>query len=126
MNEEEILMNKKEKLKIYLYFLSNYNANNALYYLTKEDIINYFREHGKYDLLLLNLIGLYYPEYSCFNNKFLLDVLSGNKKVIKIIIYNILFSLLATSIRCDWGISSSVLYKGKVIYERNDISNFSR
>ena len=93
---------------------------------TKEDIINYFREHGKYDLLLLNLIGLYYPEYSCFNNKFLLDVLSGNKKVIKIIIYNILFSLLATSIRCDWGISSSILYKGKVIYERNDISNFFR
>ena len=52
---------------------------------TKEDIINYFREHGKYDLLLLNLIGFYYPEYSCFNNKILLDILSGNKKVINYI-----------------------------------------
>lgn len=63
MNEEEMLMNKKEKLKIYLYFLSNYNANNALYYLTKEDIINLMK-CSKYiysfmadkNLLLRNLI----------------------------------------------------------------------
>ena len=63
MNEEEMLMNKKEKLKIYLYFLSNYNANNALCYLTKEDIINLMK-CSKYiysfmadkNLLLRNLI----------------------------------------------------------------------
>ena len=63
MNEEEILMSKKEKLKIYLQFISNYNTNNALYYLTKEDIINLMK-CSKYiysfmndkDLLLRNLI----------------------------------------------------------------------
>lgn len=40
MNEELALYTKKDKLKIYLYLLSNNNTNNALYYLTKEDIIN--------------------------------------------------------------------------------------
>ena len=40
MNEEQTLIRKKEKFKIYLSLISNYNTNNALYYLTKEDIIN--------------------------------------------------------------------------------------
>ena len=40
MNEEVALYTKKDKLKIYLYLISKYNSNNALYYLTKEDIIN--------------------------------------------------------------------------------------
>ena len=40
MNEEQTLISKKEKFKIYLSLISNYNTNNALYYLTKEDIIN--------------------------------------------------------------------------------------
>jgi len=40
MNEEQSLIRKKEKFKIYLSLISNYNTNNALYYLTKEDIIN--------------------------------------------------------------------------------------
>ena len=40
MKEEQTLISKKEKFKIYLSLISNYNTNNALYYLTKEDIIN--------------------------------------------------------------------------------------
>ena len=63
MNEELALYNKKYKLKIYLYLLSNNNTNNALYYLTKEDIINLMK-CSKYiysfindkNLLLRNLI----------------------------------------------------------------------
>lgn len=48
---------------------------------SKEDIINYFREQGK-PIKLYNIIkGLYYPNYSSFNNKFFLDVLAGRKKV---------------------------------------------
>jgi hypothetical protein len=63
MNEELALYTKKDKLKIYLYLLSNNNTNNALYYLTKEDIINLMK-CSKYiysfindkNLLLRNLI----------------------------------------------------------------------
>ena len=63
MNEELALYTKKDKLKIYLYLLSNNNTNNALYYLTKEDIINlmkcskyiYYFINDK-NLLLRNLI----------------------------------------------------------------------
>ena len=40
MNEEQTLIRKNSKFKIYLSLISNYNTNNALYYLTKEDIIN--------------------------------------------------------------------------------------
>lgn len=63
MNEELALYTKKDKLKIYLYLLSNNNTNNALFYLTKEDIINLMK-CSKYiysfindkNLLLRNLI----------------------------------------------------------------------
>ena len=63
MNEELALYTTKDKLKIYLYLLSNNNTNNALYYLTKEDIINLMK-CSKYiysfindkNLLLRNLI----------------------------------------------------------------------
>ena len=63
MNEEVALYTKKDKLKIYLYLISKYNSNNALYYLTKEDIINLMK-CSKYifsflndkNLLLSNLI----------------------------------------------------------------------
>lgn len=63
MNEELALYTKKDKLKIYLYLLSNNDTNNALYYLTKEDIINLMK-CSKYiysfindkNLLLRNLI----------------------------------------------------------------------
>lgn len=63
MNENEILMNMKEKWRIYLYFISNYKTKNALYYLSKEDIINLMK-CSKYiysfmndkNLLLRNLI----------------------------------------------------------------------
>ena len=63
MNEEVTLYTKKDKLKIYLYLISKYNSNNALYYLTKEDIINLMK-CSKYiysfindkNLLLRNLI----------------------------------------------------------------------
>ena len=63
MNEEVALYTKKDKLKIYLYLISKYNTNNALYYLTKEDIINLMK-CSKYiysfindkNLLLRNLI----------------------------------------------------------------------
>ena len=42
MNEEQLKLNpnEKDKLKIYLYLLSNHKTNNALYYLSKEDLIN--------------------------------------------------------------------------------------
>ena len=63
MNEELALYTKKDKLKIYLYLISNNNIYNALYYLTKEDIINLMK-CSKYiysfindkNLLLRNLI----------------------------------------------------------------------
>ena len=66
MNEELTSLNsftQKDKLKIYLYLISNYHKNNALYYLTKEDIINLMK-CSKYiysfindkNLLLRNLI----------------------------------------------------------------------
>ena len=63
MSEEVALYTKKDKLKIYLYLISKYNSNNALYYLTKEDIINLMK-CSKYiysfindkNLLLRNLI----------------------------------------------------------------------
>lgn len=63
MNEELALYTKKDKLKIYLYLISNNNTYNALYYLTKEDIINLMK-CSKYiysfindkNLLLRNLI----------------------------------------------------------------------
>ena len=63
MNEERVLMNKKEKLKLYLNLISDYNNKNALYYLSKEDIINLMK-CSKYvysfindkNLLLRNLI----------------------------------------------------------------------
>ena len=43
MNEELTYLNnfsQKDKFKIYLYLISNYHTNNALYYLSKEDILN--------------------------------------------------------------------------------------
>ena len=40
MNEEIIPINKKQRLKIYLSLISDYHNKNALYYLSKEDIIN--------------------------------------------------------------------------------------
>jgi hypothetical protein len=40
MNEEIIPVNKKQRLKIYLSLISDYHNKNALYYLSKEDIIN--------------------------------------------------------------------------------------
>jgi hypothetical protein len=63
MNEERVLMNKKEKLKLYLNLISDYHNKNALYYLSKEDIINLMK-CSKYvysfindkNLLLRNLI----------------------------------------------------------------------
>ena len=63
MNEERVLMNKKEKLKLYLNLISDYYNKNALYYLSKEDIINLMK-CSKYvysfindkNLLLRNLI----------------------------------------------------------------------
>ena len=51
---------------------------------TKDDIINYFREQGKL-INKFNIIGLYYPKLSCYDNKFFLEVLQGRKKVINII-----------------------------------------
>ena len=40
MNEEIIPINKKQRLNIYLSLISDYHNKNALYYLSKEDIIN--------------------------------------------------------------------------------------
>ena len=48
---------------------------------TKEDKINYFREHGTLIYNILYTLGLYYPNISCYNNQFFLDVLCGKKKV---------------------------------------------
>lgn len=61
---------------------------------TKEDIINYFRENGKFINLIYKSKGLYYPNYSAFNNKFFLDVLAGRKKVDEIILYNLFYYIL--------------------------------
>ena len=63
MNEEIIPINKKQRLKIYLNLISDYHNKNALYYLSKEDIIN-FMKCSKFvysyindkNLLLRNLI----------------------------------------------------------------------
>ena len=63
MNEEMIPINKKKRLKIFLNLISDYQKKNALYYLSKEDIINLMR-CSKYvysfvndkNLLLRNLI----------------------------------------------------------------------
>jgi len=63
MNEEITLINKKKRLKIFLNLISDYQKKNALYYLSKEDIINLMR-CSKYvysfvndkNLLLRNLI----------------------------------------------------------------------
>ena len=63
MDEEIITNNKKQKLKIFLNLISDYRNKNALYYLSKEDIINLMK-CSKYvysfvndkNLLLLNLI----------------------------------------------------------------------
>lgn len=49
---------------------------------SKEDIINYFRELGKF-LNNNKSIGLYYPKLSCYDNKFFLQVLANKKKVSK-------------------------------------------
>ena len=64
MNEALVNYTKKDKIKIYLFLISNYNTYNALYYLTKEDIINLMK-CSKYifsflndrNLLLNNLIN---------------------------------------------------------------------
>ena len=40
MNEDLTIYTKNDKIKIYLRLLGNYNTYNALYYLSKEDIIN--------------------------------------------------------------------------------------
>jgi len=63
MNEEIIPINKKQRLTIYLSLISDYHNKNALYYLSKEDIINLMK-CSKYvysyindkNLLLRNLI----------------------------------------------------------------------
>jgi hypothetical protein len=63
MNEEITLINKKKRLKIFLNLISDYQKKNALYYLSKEDIINLMK-CSKYvysfvndkNLLLRNLI----------------------------------------------------------------------
>jgi hypothetical protein len=63
MNEEIIPINKKQRLNIYLSLISDYHNKNALYYLSKEDIINLMK-CSKYvysyindkNLLLRNLI----------------------------------------------------------------------
>ena len=63
MNEEITLINKKKRLKILLNLISDYQKKNALYYLSKEDIINLMK-CSKYvysfvndkNLLLRNLI----------------------------------------------------------------------
>ena len=63
MNEEITLINKKKRLKIFLNLISDYQKKNALYYLSKEDIIN-LMNCSKYvysfvndkNLLLRNLI----------------------------------------------------------------------
>ena len=63
MNEEINLINKKKRLKIFLNLISDYQKKNALYYLSKEDIINLMK-CSKYvysfvndkNLLLRNLI----------------------------------------------------------------------
>ena len=63
MNEEIIPINKKQRLKIYLSLISDYHNKNALYYLSKEDIINLmkcskfvFSYINDKNLLLRNLI----------------------------------------------------------------------
>ena len=66
MNEEITLINKKKRLKIFLNLISDYQKKNALYYLSKEDIINLMK-CSKYvysfvndkNLLLRNLIKNY-------------------------------------------------------------------
>ena len=63
MNEEIIPINKKQRLTIYLSLISDFHNKNALYYLSKEDIINLMK-CSKYvysyindkNLLLRNLI----------------------------------------------------------------------
>jgi hypothetical protein len=63
MNEELIPINKKKRLKIFLDIISDFHNKNALYYLSKEDIINLMK-CSKYvysfindkNLLLRNLI----------------------------------------------------------------------
>ena len=63
MNEDLTIYTKNDKIKIYLMLLGNYNTYNALYYLSKEDIINLMK-CSKYifsflndkNLLLSNLI----------------------------------------------------------------------
>ena len=63
MNEELIPINKKRRLKIFLDIISDFHNKNALYYLSKEDIINLMK-CSKYvysfvndkNLLLQNLI----------------------------------------------------------------------
>ena len=63
MNEEITLINKKKRLKIFLNLISDYQKKNALYYFSKEDIINLMK-CSKYvysfvndkNLLLRNLI----------------------------------------------------------------------
>ena len=63
MNKEITIINKKKRLKIFLNLISDYQKKNALYYLSKEDIINLMR-CSKYvysfvndkNLLLRNLI----------------------------------------------------------------------
>ena len=63
MNEDLTIYTKKDKIKLYLRLLVNYNTYNALYYLSKEDIINLMK-CSKYifsflndkNLLLSNLI----------------------------------------------------------------------
>ena len=63
MNEDLTIYTKNDKIKIYLRLLGNYNTYNALYYLSKEDIINLMK-CSKYifsffndkNLLLSNLI----------------------------------------------------------------------
>ena len=53
MNEDLTIYTKNDKIKIYLKLLGNYNTYNALYYLSKEDIINLMK-CSKYIFSFLN------------------------------------------------------------------------
>ena len=52
---------------------------------TKTDVINFFREQSNYCTIINHqfiIIGLYYPNNPHFNKSFLLEVLSGKKKLL--------------------------------------------
>ena len=68
MNEALVNYTKKDKIKIYLFLISNNNTCNTLYYLKKEDIINLMK-CSKYIFSFLN------------DRNLLLDNLINNNKL---------------------------------------------